>query len=134
MSMYITKIKIKLNNITKSYQFRDDKQVSQTFIKDPDLDNIKPNSSFFVEIDEDSLIGVGIMPKDLALIDSAIEPINNDLVLAFINGVYTVKRLIIDAKKNFYLAYENDKYEDIEINEDMNFEICGVVVYVLQNV
>ena len=132
--MYITKIKIKLNNITKSYQFNPKKQLSQTFIKDADLDNIKLNSSFFVEVDEDSLTGVGIMPKDLALIDSAVEPINNDLVLAFINGVYTIKRLVFDNQNHVLLTHENDKYEDIEIDESMNFEICGVVIYVLQNV
>lgn len=132
--MFITKIKIKLNNITKSYQFNNKKQVSQTFIKDTDLDNITPNSCFFVEIEEDSLKNVGIMPKDLALIDSAIEPINNDLVLAFINGVYTIKRLVIDEFENLFLTHENDTYEDIAVDDDMDFEVCGVVVYVLQNV
>jgi SOS-response transcriptional repressor LexA len=134
IGMFITKIKIKLNNITKSYQFNNKKQISQTFIADADLDNITPNSCFFVEIEEDSLKNVGIMPKDLALIDSAIDPISNDLVLAFINGTYTIKRLVIDEFENLFLTHENSKYEDIAIDDEMDFEVCGVVVYVLQNV
>jgi DNA polymerase V len=132
--MYITKIKIKLNNITKSYQFNKKKQLSQTFIKDTDLDMVAPNSSFFVEIGEDSLIGVGIHAKDLALVDNSLEPINNDLILAFINGIYTIKRLLVDEFEKVTLSNENDRYEDIAIEDGMDFEICGVVVYVLQNI
>jgi DNA polymerase V len=132
--MYITKIKIKLNNITKSYQFNKKKQLSQTFIKDTDLDMVSPNTSFFMEIGEDSLIGVGIQPKDLALVDNSLEPINNDLILAFINGIYTIKRLVIDEFQKITLSNENDRYEDIAIEDGMDFEICGVVVYVLQNI
>jgi DNA polymerase V len=132
--MYITKIKIKLNNITKSYQFNKKKQLSQTFIKDTDLDMVSPNTSFFMEIGEDSLIAVGIQPKDLALVDNSLEPINNDLILAFINGIYTIKRLVIDEFQKITLSNENDRYEDIAIEDGMDFEICGVVVYVLQNI
>jgi SOS-response transcriptional repressor LexA len=134
LGMYITKIKIKLNNITKSYQFNPKKQIAQTFIKDADLDTVRPNTCFFLEVGEDSLIGVGINPKDLALVDNSLEPINNDLILAFINGIYSIRRLVVDEYDRIKLTCENENYEDIDIEDGMDFEICGVIVYVLQNI
>ena len=132
--MYITKIKIQLNNITKSYQCNDKKIQSQTFIKDEDLDCIGPDSTFFLEVGEDHFNKVGIKARDLALIDSSLEPVNNDLILVFLNGLYTIKRLIIDEFQNICLTTESSEVEHIDIDDSMEFEICGVVVYVLQNV
>jgi DNA polymerase V len=132
--MYITKIKIKLNNITKSYQCNEKKIQSQTFIKDEDLDSINPNSSFFLEVGEDHFSKVGIKARDLALIDNSLEPIHNDLVLIFLEGLYCIRRLVLDEFDNIRLTTESDAVDDIDIDDSMNFEICGVVVYVLQNV
>jgi SOS-response transcriptional repressor LexA len=132
--MYITKIKIKLNNITKSYQCNEKKIQSQTFIKDEDLDAINPNSSFFLEVGEDHFSKVGIKARDLALIDNSLDPINNDLVLCFLNGLYCIKRLVMDEFENVRLTTESDEVDDIDVDDSMHFEICGVVVYVLQNV
>jgi DNA polymerase V len=132
--MYITKIKIKLNNITKSYQCNEKKIQSQTFIKDEDLDSINPNSSFFLEVGEDHFSKVGIKARDLALIDNSLEPVHNDLVLIFLEGLYCIRRLVLDEFENIKLTTESDAVDDIDVDDSMNFEICGVVVYVLQNV
>ncbi|MGL4759365.1 MAG: LexA family protein [Patescibacteria group bacterium] len=132
--MYITKIKIKLNNITKSYQCNEKKIQSQTFIQDEDLDCVQPNSSFFMEVGDNHFSKVGIKSKDLALIDNSLEPVHNDLVLVFLNGFYSIKRLIMDELENITLTTESGDIEDIGIDDSMHFEICGVVVYVLQNV
>lgn len=62
--------------------------------------------------------------------DRALTPKNNDIILAVINGEFTVKRI----KKNedeLYLMPANENYNPIKITEEMNFQVWGVVTFII---
>ena len=57
-------------------------------------------------------------------------PKNNDIVLAVVNGEFTVKRI----KKNdneLYLMPANENYRPMKITEDMDFQVWGVVTFII---
>jgi DNA polymerase V len=54
-------------------------------------------------------------------------------VLAVIDNEFTVKRVNVSDKK-LYLMPENENFTPIEITEDMDFKVWGVVTYVIHKV
>lgn len=89
-----------------------------------------PAATFFVRVTGDSMIGAGINSGDILIVDRALQATDNKIVIAYINGEFTVKR--ITKKKNaLYLMPENDNFDPIEITPEMDFEIWGVVSYVI---
>ena len=91
-----------------------------------------PLSTFLVQSEGDSMINAFIPPKALLLVDRSITPQNGDIVLAVLNGDFTVKFL----KKNnlkCWLVPANSKYREMEITEEMNMQIWGVVITVISD-
>lgn len=88
-------------------------------------------TTFAVRVNGQSMIDAGIEDKDLLIVDKALEPKDKQIVLAVINGEFTVKRLIRD-KDDLYLQAENVNYAPIKINENMDFRIWGVVLGVIK--
>ena len=92
-----------------------------------------PASTFFVKVSGDSMINAGIHEGDILVIDRSITPSSEKVVLAVINGEFTVKRYRkLDGK--LYLFPENDKYKPLQITPEMHFEVWGVVMHVLHKV
>jgi len=89
-----------------------------------------PAATYFVRVSGDSMIGAGIHPGDLLVVDRSIEPRNKKIVIANINGELTVKRFRVNRKK-MTLEPENKDYPVHEINDEMQFEIWGVVTNVI---
>jgi len=87
-------------------------------------------ATFFMYADGYSMSGAGINPGDLLIVDRAIEPVSNKIVVAIVDGELTLKRLIID-REQYYLVPENQDYQPIVITEDMSFSIWGVVTFVI---
>lgn len=86
----------------------------------------RPAATFFVRVSGDSMQGVGIYSGDLLVVDRSIEPKDNDVVIAVVNGELTVKRLHRRGKKLLLVA-ANDNYPSLEIDEYVEFQIWGVV-------
>ena len=72
----------------------------------------------------------GIYSGDILIVDRSLEPSDKKIVVAVVNGDFTVKR-IKKTQDKLYLMPENPVYNPIEINQDMDFEIWGVVTYVI---
>lgn len=89
-----------------------------------------PSDTFIVKVEGDSMINAGIHSGDLLLVDRAQEATNNKVVVAYLNGELTVKRLKIIENKVFLMP-ENPLYTPIEITPSMSFEIRGVVTFVI---
>jgi DNA polymerase V len=89
-----------------------------------------PPATFFVEIQGDSMIGAGIHSGDILIVDRSLEAVHNKIVVAAINGEFTVKRLYW-VKKTVKLMAENPNYKPIEIKDGMDFEIWGVATTVI---
>ncbi|MEI6024960.1 MAG: translesion error-prone DNA polymerase V autoproteolytic subunit [Phycisphaerales bacterium] len=92
----------------------------------------KPAATFFVRVSGDSMIGAGIHPDDLLIVDRSKEPKNKSIVLAIVNGDFTVKRYTSRGGK-IILKAENPAHADIAIVDGMQFEVVGVCTNVIHN-
>ena len=92
----------------------------------------KPAATFFVRVSGDSMIGAGIHPDDLLIVDRSKEPKNKCIVLAIVNGDFTVKRYMSRGGK-IILKAENPAHADIAIVDGMQFEVVGVCTNVIHN-
>jgi len=91
------------------------------------------DATFFARVSGQSMIDAGINDKDLLVIDRSIEPVNNKIAVCFIDGEFTVKRLRVDGDK-VWLKPENPDYPIINITEDNDFLIWGIVTNVIKTV
>ena len=91
-----------------------------------------PASSFFVKVKGDSMVNAGIHSGDILVVDRSAEPKNNTIVVAVVNGEFTVKRVQKRGLKLFLVA-ENPDFPPIEISESAEFEIWGVVLHVIHS-
>jgi DNA polymerase V len=55
---------------------------------------------------------------------------NDDIVIGVLNGEFTVKK-IQKTKTKLFLVAANKDYKKIEISEEMDFSVWGVVTYVV---
>jgi DNA polymerase V len=76
------------------------------------------------------MVGAGIHCGDLLVVDRSLEARDRSVVIAVVNGELTVKRIRIK-KKKITLEPENESYRAQEINENMEFEVWGVVTSVI---
>lgn len=89
-----------------------------------------PAATFFVRVAGDSMLGARIEPGDILVVDRSLTPSSGKIVVAIVNGEFTVKRLKIDGGK-MRLQAENPAYPDIPIPEGSDFQVWGVVTYVV---
>lgn len=89
-----------------------------------------PAATFYVRVSGNSMIDANIHDGDLLIVDRALEPANNCIAVCVIDGDFTVKRIQI-TNKTIYLLPENPDYPPIEVTESNDFEVWGVVSYVI---
>lgn len=90
------------------------------------------SATFFVKASGESMIGAGIFPGDILIVDRALNPVCDSVVIAIVDGEFTVKRLHIK-KNKVELRPENRAFKTITITEDTDFQVWGVVAYVLHS-
>ena len=90
-------------------------------------------STFYARVNGNSMENADISDGDLLIIDRSIEPENNKIGICFLDGEFTVKR-IIKRKGKIYLKPENKNYKEIEIKDDNELIIWGIVTYVIKKV
>lgn len=88
----------------------------------------KPAATYFMRAKGDAMIGAGIHNGDLLLIDRSITARDNHIVVASLNGEFTMRRLKFKNGKTF-LHPENSNATPVEVTEGMDFEIWGVVAH-----
>lgn len=89
-----------------------------------------PATTFYARACGDSMKDCGIDDGDLLVIDKSLEPHDGDIVVAFIDGDFTLKKVKFDDEnKCIWLVPANDEYSPIKITEDNNFLIWGVLTY-----
>lgn len=104
--------------------------------KDLDLNEylIKhPAATFFLRVSGTSMIKAGIHHNDILVVDRSLEPMNGKVVIASLNGELTVKRLLKTGNR-VQLVAENDDYFPIDITEECDLRIWGVVTSVIHAV
>lgn len=90
-----------------------------------------PPATFFVRVEGDSMVNAGISKGDLVVVDRSAEVKSNDIIIAVLNGEFTLKRIIFSSKSRVFLRPENPAYSLIEITEGEEFEVWGKVTRVI---
>ena len=89
-----------------------------------------PAATFIVKASGPSMMQAGIFSGDLMIVDRSITPKNDNIVIASVFGDLTVKKLRQKGSALF-LVSANNEYPSIEVKEEMECFIWGVVTYVI---
>lgn len=89
-----------------------------------------PSATFFLRVSGSSMIKAGIHDRDILVVDRSLEPAHGKIVIAVVNGELTVKRLHKEGRR-LQLIAENDAYAPIDITEEIDLRIWGVVTSVI---
>lgn len=93
----------------------------------------KPAATFFVRVQGDSMLGAGIHPNDMLVVDRSLKPISGKIVICAVNGELTVKRLVMEDDV-WKLRAENPAYPDIPLTADLEAVFWGTVTNVIHPV
>ena len=88
-------------------------------------------ATFYIKVKGNSMIDAGINDKDVLVVDRSLEPQNNKIAICFIDGEFTVKRILVE-KDCLYLMPENANYSPIKVTEENQLVIWGIVTYVIK--
>ena len=89
-----------------------------------------PAATFCVRANGDSMIDANIKSGDVMVVDRALDPTNNSIVLAVLDGEFTVKR-IKKSSNELYLMPANENYQPVKVTSDIDFQIWGVVTFII---
>ena len=89
-----------------------------------------PNATFFLRVSGESMLNAGIQDGDTLVVDKSLDARDQDIVIATVDGEFTVKRLVYRHSRPWLLACNPD-YADIELTEEMDSVIWGVVTSVV---
>ena len=92
-----------------------------------------PAATFYARVRGTSMIDEGINNGDLLIIDKSIEPHDGALAVCFIDGDFTLKRFK-DMGDHGLLVPANKEFQPIVVNKDNDFQIWGVVRYIIKKV
>ncbi len=90
----------------------------------------RPEKTFLVRASGDSMINAGIKSGAMLIVDNSKQATDGKIVVAVINGELTVKRLSLKSG-GVLLLPENPNYSPIEVTQEMDFSLCGVVTHVI---
>lgn len=89
-----------------------------------------PAATFFLRVEGESMENANIQPGDILVVNRALTPQNGQIIVAVLNGEFTVKRL--KKKENrLYLLPENPAFPTLEITSETEFQIWGVVTFII---
>ena len=89
-----------------------------------------PAATFYVRVDGDSMDEADIHQGDILIVDRSESYGTGSVVLAVLNGEFTVKKLIKKGNE-LYLESSNSAYAPIKIEIETDFKVWGVVTYVI---
>ncbi len=93
-----------------------------------------PAATFLVRVSGMSMINAGIYENDILIVDRSLEPLPGKIIIAAIDGLLTVKRLQKKNDGKFLLMPENSSFPPIEVDEQSNVYIWGIVTNVIHAV
>ncbi|MCD8266318.1 MAG: translesion error-prone DNA polymerase V autoproteolytic subunit [Prevotellaceae bacterium] len=89
-----------------------------------------PATTFYARAVGDSMRGRGVGDGDLLVVDKSLEPWEGCLVVAYVDGEFTLKTLHRDeGGRCVWLMPANPAYEPIRVTEENEFVVWGVVTY-----
>ncbi len=89
----------------------------------------RPESSFLVKVSGDSMTGAGIMDGDMVIVEKGREPANGDIVLAEVDGEWTMKYFVRKGKE-IILEAANPKYPTIRPRNELR--LGGIITALIR--
>jgi DNA polymerase V len=90
----------------------------------------RPASTFFVRVEGKSMVDANIHPGDILVVDRSITPVDRKIIVAVLHSEFTVKRIrMVDGK--VFLEAANPAFKPIAIDADSDFQVWGVVTYII---
>jgi SOS regulatory protein LexA len=86
-------------------------------------------ATFLLKVSGDSMINAGILPGDMVIIDKSLTPKSGDIVIAQVDGEWTMK-FLRKRKGDVVLMPANSKYQPIRPKNEL--KISGVVTAVVR--
>ena len=90
-------------------------------------------ATFYARVSGNSMVGAGLDDGDLLVIDRSKNAENGKIAICLVDREFTVKR-IKKEKNKLYLMPENKDYKPIEIKEENELIVWGIVEYVIKKV
>lgn len=90
-----------------------------------------PSSTYFVKAAGDSMIEAGISDGDLLVVDSSRTAEHGDIVIAAVEGEFTVKRLQL--RPTVQLIPMNSAYSPIIVGSEDTLDVFGVVTFIVKS-
>ena len=88
----------------------------------------RPEATYMLRVDGDSMVDAGILPGDVVLVERGRQPKNGDIVIACVDGEWTLKSFFKDAS-GVRLEPANRKYQTIRPKRTLTIEgVVGSVV------
>ena len=87
-----------------------------------------PFSTFFLRVKGHSMVNAGIKDNDLIIVDKSLRAKTGNIIIAMVDGEFTIKRLSIK-NDELYLKAENNNYPDFRFKNHIDVQIWGVVIY-----
>lgn len=95
-----------------------------------DLLVARPAATYFVRASGDSMRDAGVGDGDILVVDRSLEPGDGSMVIACVDGEFTVKNLRRD-KSGIRLEAANPAYPPIRFSGEMQLRVFGVVTAVI---
>ena len=90
-------------------------------------------TTFYARVEGNSMCEAGICDGDLVVIDKSIEASEGDIVAAFIDGEFTLKRFHVDTNEGCaWLMPANADFKPIKVTEENNFMVWGVMTFCIR--
>jgi len=87
-----------------------------------------PTSTFLLRVRGNSMTGAGIYNDDLLVVDRHLNPRPGQIVVAVLDGAFTLKRLTFKGER-LYLEAEHPNYPPIDVQKYNDVQVWGVAVY-----
>ena len=93
----------------------------------------RPAATFFVKVQGESMIGEGIHDEDLLVVDRSLRPASGDVIIACVDGDFTVKTLRLGkreegkGKREVWLEPSNPKFPVIKLKPGQELDYFGKV-------
>ena len=89
-----------------------------------------PASTFFLRVSGESMTGAGIHDGDLLVVDRSLDPRPGRVVVAVLDGAFTLKRLTRH-RGRLRLEAANPAYPALELHHCGEVQIWGVAIHVI---
>ena len=91
-------------------------------------------STFFFRVSGVSMVDADMDEGDIIIVDRAVQPYDNCKAVCYIDGEYTVKTIEINdtGVRLMPANHNNPAYRPIEVTDENDFMVWGVVTYVIK--